>query len=211
LNEAALRLGVSLRQTEDQLTREAMLSTASAISCTNGANGQVPTNITQADISNVTSVLLGNNGYMFTSGIEGEDKFGTAPVRNAYFALSSTDLTKDLNNVNGFISQSNYPNQMKVLDSEWGAVDNVRFLVSSIGSKTPGASSAGRTVYNNFIVAKEAVGYIDQDGATAQFIYRPAQYTGPLAQNVTVGYKFACAPRVLNDEWIKNLQCTLTT
>ena len=36
LNEAAARLGVSLRQTEDQLTRDMLASTASFINCTGG-------------------------------------------------------------------------------------------------------------------------------------------------------------------------------
>ena len=39
LNEAAIRLGVSLRQTEDQLTRDMLASTASFINCTGGVNG----------------------------------------------------------------------------------------------------------------------------------------------------------------------------
>jgi N4-gp56 family major capsid protein len=154
-------------------------------------------------------MLLGADAHMFLSGVEGENKFGTAPVRNAYFALCNTDLTGNLNNVNGFINQANYPSQHKILDSEWGSVQNLRFLVSSIGSKVPGASSNGNTVYNVFCVAKEAYGCIHQDGATAQFIYRPAQFTGPLAQNVTVGYKFATVPRLLNDQWVLKLQCTL--
>ena len=40
LNECAARLGVSLRQTEDQLTRDMLASTASFINCTGGTNGK---------------------------------------------------------------------------------------------------------------------------------------------------------------------------
>jgi N4-gp56 family major capsid protein len=40
LNECAARLGVSMRQTEDQLTRDMLASTASTINCTAGANGK---------------------------------------------------------------------------------------------------------------------------------------------------------------------------
>jgi len=40
LNEAAQRLGVSLRQTEDQLMRDMLASTASFINCVNGTNGR---------------------------------------------------------------------------------------------------------------------------------------------------------------------------
>lgn len=41
LNEATQRLGVSLRQTEDQLMRDMLASTASFINCTGGTNGKV--------------------------------------------------------------------------------------------------------------------------------------------------------------------------
>lgn len=40
LNEAAQRLGVSLRQTEDELTRNMLASTASFINATGGTNGR---------------------------------------------------------------------------------------------------------------------------------------------------------------------------
>ena len=39
LNEAAQRLGVSLRQSEDELTRDVLAASASVISCTAGVNG----------------------------------------------------------------------------------------------------------------------------------------------------------------------------
>jgi N4-gp56 family major capsid protein len=209
LNECAARLGVSLRQTEDQLTRDMLASTAAFINCTAGTNGDSPTQITRSDIDDVVRALLGNNAYTVLDNIEGEDKFGTAPVRDAYFALCHTDLTKDLDSVDGFIQKNQYPSPMNALRSEWGAAGNLRFLVSSIGSTTTGASNLGNTVYNIFCVGMEAYACVQQDGYSAQFIYRPPIYDGPLALNASVGYKFAEVPRILNDLWILNLRCTL--
>lgn len=40
LNEAAQRLGVSLRQTEDELIRNMLAATAGFINCVNGTNGR---------------------------------------------------------------------------------------------------------------------------------------------------------------------------
>lgn len=209
LNECARRLGVSLRQTEDQLTRDMLASTASFINCTGGVNGDNPTEITRADVDTVVRTLLNNNAYTIMDNIEGEDKFGTAPVRDAYFALSSTQLTGNLDNVNGFIHKNNYPAPMNALRSEWGAIGNLRFLVSSIGSTTPVASNLGADVYNIFCVGMEAYACIEQDGYSAQFIYRPPIYDGPLALNASVGYKFAEVPRITNDLWVINLRATL--
>ena len=209
LNEAAARLGVSLRQTEDQLTRDMLAGTAAFINCTGGVNGDNPTELTRSDVDVVVRNLLGNNAYTVLDNIEGDDKFGTAPVRDAYFALCHTDLTSDMDSVDGFIQKNQYPSPMNALRSEWGAIGNLRFLVSSIGSKSVGASNLGADVYNIFCVGMEAYACIEQDGYSAQFIYRPPIYDGPLALNASVGYKFAEVPRILNDLWVLNLRATL--
>ena len=209
MNECAARLGVSLRQTEDQLTRDMLASTASFINCTGGVNGDVPTEITRSDVDTIVRALLNNNAYTIMDNIEGEDKFGTAPVRDAYFALCSTQLTGNLDNVAGFIQKNQYPAPMNALRSEWGAIGNLRFLISSIGSVSPNASSLGNDVYNIFCVGMEAYACIEQDGYSASFIYRPPIYDGPLALNASVGYKFAEVPRITNDLWVLNLRATL--
>jgi N4-gp56 family major capsid protein len=209
LNEAAQRLGVSLRQTEDQLMKDMLAATAAFANCVGGADGDNPTEITRSDIDYVVRTLRGNNAYSFVTGVEGENKFGTAPVRDAYFGLGHTNLIGQLDNVNGFIQKWNYPNQQSTLDSEWGTVANVRFLLSSIGSVTPNASMLGADVYNIFCVGRESYAAVEQDGYSAQFIYRPPIYDGPLALNASVGYKFAEVPKILNDQWLLNLRCTL--
>jgi N4-gp56 family major capsid protein len=209
LNEASQRLGVSLRQTEDELMRNMLQSTASFINCVGGTNGDNPTEITRSDVDTVVRTLRGNNAYSFLTGVEGELRFGTAPVRDAYFGLSHTDLIGQLDNVQGFIQKWNYPNQQSTLDAEWGTVANVRFLLSSIGSITPNASLLGNNVYNIFVAGREAFAAIEQDGYSAQFIYRPPIYDSPLALNASVGYKFAEVPRIQNDTWVFNLRCTL--
>ena len=168
-----------------------------------------PTEITRADCDEVVRTLLNNNAYTIMDNIEGEDKFGTAPVRDAYFALCSTQLTGNLDSVAGFIHKNQYPAPMNALRSEWGAIGNLRFLVSSIGSVSANASNLGANVYNIFCVGMEAYACVEQDGYSASFIYRPPIYDGPLALNASVGYKFAEVPRITNDLWVINLRATL--
>lgn len=209
LNECAARLGVALRQTEDELTRDMLAATAAFINCVNGVNGDNPTELSAADISLVIRALLSANAYTISDNIEGEDKFGTAPVRNAYFAMCSTDLTADLESTAGFIAVNQYPSPMRALESEWGAVQNLRFLISSIGSVTQNASNLGANVYNIFVTGLEAYANVLQDGYSAQFIYTPPAFSGPLAMNASCACKFASVPCILNDEWIINLRATL--
>ena len=167
-----------------------------------------PTELTRSDVDTVVRSLLNNNAYTIMDNIEGEDKFGTAPVRDAYFALTSTNLTGNLDAVTGFIQKNQYPSPMNALRSEWGAIGNLRFLISSIGSVTLNASNIGNNVYNIFCVGMEAYACIEQDGYSASFIYRPPIYDGPLALNASVGYKFAEVPRITNDLWVINLRAT---
>lgn len=186
-----------------------LAATAGFINCTGGVDGDVPTEITRSDVDTVTRTLLTNNAYTIMDNIEGEDKFGSAPVRDAFIALCSTVLTGNLDAVPGFIHKNQYPAPMNALRSEWGSIGNLRFLVSSAGSVSPSASSLGADVYNIFCVGMEAYACIQQDGYSASFIYRPPIYDSPLALNSSIGYKFAEVPRITNDLWIINLRATL--
>jgi N4-gp56 family major capsid protein len=187
---------VSLRQTEDELIRNMLGATAAFVNCVNGTNGDNPSEITRQDIDEVIRALANADAYTISQNIEGDDKFGSAPVRDAYFALGSTQLIGDLEDVTGFVAKAQYPNQGDTMRPEWGSVSNLRFLLSSIGSTSTAASLLAADVYNVFVVGMEAYACIEQDGYSSQFIYRPPIYDGPLALNASVGYKFAQVPRI---------------
>jgi len=208
LNEATIRLGVSMRQTEDELTREVLVSTGSVINCTSGANGDTITELTRPDINGVTAALADANAMTVSDLIEGEDKFGSAPVRDAYWCMASTKLIGDIDACIGFTAKAQYPTQQAVLRSEYGAVANVRFVLSSISSSTPVASGLGRTVYNNIVTGMQSYSNISVDEYNAKLIYRSPMYNDPLAQNCTLGWKMAECPVILNDALLVNLRCT---
>jgi N4-gp56 family major capsid protein len=130
-------------------------------------------------------------------------------VRDAFLALGHTQLIPDLNALNGFNSKWNYPNDNRTLPSEWGSVNNVRIMLSSVASVTPNSSNLGNNVYNIFVQGLEAIGIVDQDNYSSRFLFRPAVYSDPLFQNVTIGYVMAQVPKILNDLWVFNVRCTL--
>lgn len=166
--------------------------------------------MTLPDIQTVIRTLLGNNAETLMNNIEGDLKFGTGPVRWAYIAMMHSDVTSNLEAIQQFIPSANYPNPSSALPSEWGSVQNIRYLVSSIGSVSKNSSALGADVYNIFIAANESYACIEQDGYSSTFIYRPPMYSDPLAQNASVGWKMAQVPRILNDTWILNQRCTLS-
>lgn len=209
LNQTVSLLAQSMRETEDELISNMLASTASQINCTGGVNGDMPTEMSRSDIDLVVRTLLNNDAMMISDDIEGSLKFGTAPIREAFWAMMSTEIIDDLEAVTGFISQAQYPNNMNVLNAEWGSVGNVRFLYSSRGSKNANQSLNGNTVYNVFITGQEAYAIIDLTQATASFIYTPpGGPTDPLRRLQLGAFKMAQVPRLLNDAWLFNMRTT---
>ena len=210
LNETSELLGLSLRMTEDQLVRDALQSSSSFFNCLGGSNGDLPSNLSLDDIDEATAILMQNNAYMILDRQIGTDRFGTGPVRNAFVVLSPVAISKDLNALNGFLPQWNYPSANPMtLSSEWGAVNNMRFLISSVGSISPNASALGNNVMNNFAAGMESYTCVEQDNYSAAILYRPAQLSDPLFQNVTLGYTMSQGVKILNELWLLNIRCTL--
>ena len=190
------------------MIRDVLVATASAVDAVGGINGDSPTEIMRSDVDGIVRALKGANAKSILNNIEAQDRFGTAPIRDSFLALGHTDLIGSIDAVQGFTHTAQYPKQ-DTLSAEWGAIGNLRFLLSSVGSSIANASANGATVYNIPCVGMEAYSIIEQDGYSAEFIYRPAIYDSALALNSTAGYKFASAQCVTNDLWVLNLRCTI--
>ena len=88
-----------MRQAEDLILRDYVVSAASEINAGGGNNGDNPTNLGLSDFSLVATTLDTNNAFKFMTGIEGMDRYGTGPVRACYFMLSSTELQTDFDSL----------------------------------------------------------------------------------------------------------------
>jgi len=210
LNEVAELCGLSMRMTEDQLIRDYLTGAASVVNATQGGNGDLPTNISVNDIAGVVGALLTADAWMIFDSQEGRDAFGTAPLPNAFMATAHTRLQKDLNAMPEFLPKWNYPRgDFNTLDAEWGALDNVRFLLSSVAAYEPNASGMGADVFDVHIMGMEAYQYVEQDNFSSRFLYRPPVFSDPLFQNVTLGYVTALGVSIIQDLWITNLRVTL--
>lgn len=207
MNESARLLAQNLAQTLDEVTRDVLASTSSVLQCANGSNGSTPTEITKQDIDVAVKTLLGNDALMISEVVSATTGIGTAPIRPAFFAYIDTDLLDDLEAVSNFHPSSNYAQQGPVLDGEWGATGNVRWLYTSVGS----VSSAATPVYNNFIVGKEAYAVVHLRSETGEFYVEPLGSAGsadPLHQRGSVGWQHPFVARILNDSFMLNLMAT---
>lgn len=208
------RLAVSMRQGEDLILRDYIVSAASQINAGGGSNGFNPTNLGVSDFSLVATTLDTNNAFKFMSGIEGMDRFGTGPVRSAYFMLTSTELQSDFDALvgQGYLSQWNYPTNSSALPTEVGSVFNIRILTSSEAPVARNAvtNNAGvlNDLYYNTVLGKQALTHVKQDGMSMKLIYRDPYYSGMLAQNATLAVKFAQSQALTQDTAIRNLMST---
>jgi len=169
-----------------------------------------PTEPTAADFEGVVSTLQTADAEFIGEVVEGENKFGTGPVRDSYFCMASTRLIPRIQAMQGFISKAQYPSQLNVLSAEWGSINNVRFVLSSRGSVTANSSLLGADVYNMFVAGQEAYTSVKLDGESAKFIYHPPGWgDDPTELRQTAGYRFAHARAITNDAWLINLRTTL--
>lgn len=188
--------------------RDLYASSVSYINATGGTNGDQPSNISLNDCNNIESLLLGNDARTMLHTIEGDLKFGTAPTRDAFIALASTDLTASLQRIEGVILKNAYPSQEGLRPEEYCSVSRFRFFVSSKANKIPGASLKGNTVYTVPMYGLEAAAKIEQNNYTAILGYRPPYIVSNVAQNSQLYAKFAIARAITNQNWISGLNCT---
>lgn len=210
LNAKTLLLGQALKQTEDDLIRNMLVSTASAMNATNGGGVDVPTRISLQDIRIATRALMQADARTTLKMVEASDLVGTSPIRDAYFGLAHSDVAADLESEPTFVHKSAYGTSGRDLEAEWGHINNVRVLLSSRGSKVENSSALGNDVYNVIIMGMEAVGCIKQDGYSARLIYRPGIFNSPLAQNASLAFTAAQAPVILNDAWVLRMRVTVS-
>jgi len=187
----------------DKVTRDTLSSTASIIQCSNGVNGSTPTEVTQDDAELALDYLYSNNAEKMTPVIEGVNRFGTAPIDEAYWVLSHTDMRSDWKALESFIPTSQYPGQTAVLQAEFGAIDEARLVLSSQGSVNSGT-------YDNFFIGSGFYAHSGIDEVAAEMIIKElGQGDDPLNQRQTMGYKAFFGALILDDNFGVNLQSTL--
>lgn len=210
LTATVVRQGQSLRETEDELMRSLLESTASSVNATGGSNGDSPTEITIADVNGITVALQGADGEFISDLRQGEDRFGTGPIFDSYVALAHNALIPRINAITGFLNKAQYPNQKSTVVSEWGNAGNLRFFLSSRGSVTKNASLLGADVYNTFIPAEESYATVTLDGDSTSFYYYPpgsGDDVGHLRSKSA--WTFSHAKAITNNAWVLNLRSTL--
>ena len=204
LNKLADEQGEQLGLTMDTIVRDVLYASASYVACSGGGNAQTITELSRADIQAATVALLASDAKMISAARPGSTRVGTAPVREAFFALGHIDEIPAIDAVTGVIHKAQYPNPVDIDQAEWATTDNVRWFLSTNAKRY----SSSPYLYANFIIGKYAYGVMDMDGGTISHIFKPfdaPDKSDPLNQTATSGWKTWQAARILNDSLMLQL------
>lgn len=167
-------------------------------------NGNTPTEITQIDLDIVIDYLEGNDGKRFTPDIPGTLAFGSNPVEAAYWAITHTDIRKDIRALASFLPTAAYP-QRDALQSELGSTDEVRWVRTSAGSITV----ATPDIYNLFVFAQNAYALVSIDEVATEMIIKPLGWGEDYAnQRQTMAWKSMFGAGIVVDDWMANFRVT---
>ena len=201
-------LGVCMRQSEDLILRQFLLSTTSFYNCQNGSNGDIPCEMTFVDASVVSSILRTANAQRIFAGIEGELKIGTGPIRESYLMFANTQLQPTLDVIPEFKDALNYPQPREAGYAEMGSLANLRIYGSSEAAVLQGASLNGRDVYVNLTCGRNAYYQVAQDGWGMKIQYLPPEFSGPIGLNCSLGLSFFQAQAIAQSTWLIKVNCT---
>jgi len=201
LTEAAEVLGEQMGQTMDWIIKDILAACASAYSPTDKK-------LSDTNVQYVVKLLIGNKAAMISRVVTASSGVGTEPVRPAFFGIMHSDLITDLEDSTdcpSFIPTNKYPAQQPVMDAEWGATKNVRWLYSQQAHD----SVTGDPRYFLMIIGKNAYGTTRIDGSSVKNIVKGFGSGGTedaLNQRATSGWKNTFVARILNDNFMHLLK-----
>lgn len=207
-NEVADMLTQNMHSTYDKIIRNMLHSTASQLDCVNGSNGNAVTELSDDDHEEAIDYLRLNNGKRMTPIMPGSDRFGTAPVYAAYWAISHEAVRKDIKALSNFEPRKSYSQPENGLQAELGAVDEVRFCTTTEAYVD---GTGAYDIYDNIYLASNGYGKIEIDETSMEMIIKPlGAGEDALNQRQTMGWKGRMGAVILDDSWVVNLRASLS-
>lgn len=222
LAQATEALGESAAQTIETIRYNILKAGLNVFWANGGARTAVSTPISLAMQRKVTTALTRQNAKRLTQIVSSTQQFRTEPIEAAYIACVHPDLETDIRNMTGFIPTKQY-GTVTPWENEIGAVEQVRYLQSTIFAPFPDAGGAAGVmrstsgtsadVYPVLFLGRDAYGIVPLKGkdSLVPMVVNPKPAAGdPLAQRGTVGWKAMTTAVILNDAWMARLEVAAT-
>ncbi len=203
-SETADNLSQCMHTMLDKVTRDVWDSAVPQISCLNGVNGNAITELTQIDVNRAIQYLDDNDTEKMTPTIEGTSRFGTGPVEAGFWVTAHVNLKPDIRALDSFVPTSQYGSQEPVLQSEYGATDEARWVTSTLVKFT----NTNPVVYSNTFVGANAYGYVGIDEVSTEMIMKPLGFNDYLNRFQSMGFTAWFNAAILDDSHIVTLLST---
>ena len=203
-NEIADNLSQCMHTMLDKVTRDVFTSAVPQISCLNGVNGNAITELTQDDVNRAIAYLDVNNTEKMTPTIEGTSRFGTGPVEESFWVTANVALKPDIRALDAFVPTSQYGSQQAVLQAEFGATDEARWVTSTLVNVT----TDDPPVYSNTFIGANAYGYVGIDEVATEMILKPLGFNDYLNRYQSMGFTAWFNAAILDDSHIVTLLST---
>jgi N4-gp56 family major capsid protein len=203
-NETADNLSQCMYTMLDKVTRDVWDSAVPQISCLNGGNGEAITELTQIDVNRAIAYLDENNTEKMTPTVEGTNRFGTGPVEASFWVTAHVKLKPDIRALDAFTPTSQYGSQEAVLQAEFGATDEARWVTSTLVNVTTDSPP----IYSNTFVGANAYGYVGIDQVSTEMIMKPLGFNDYLNRFQSMGFTAYFNAAILDDSHIVTLLST---
>ena len=193
------------------------------------ANGssrsEVNTKISLGKLRSAVRALNKNKCRKKTSILAPSVNYKTQAIEAAYIAVCHTDLEPDIRDLPGFVPVSQYGSRQPICPQEFGSVENVRFITTTIASPFADAgglngdavlstSGTNADVYPILIFGEDAYGTVALKGREAAeiLVRNPGkpEKGNELGQTGSVGWKGWHVAARLNEAWLVRLEVAAT-
>jgi N4-gp56 family major capsid protein len=224
------------RQQRNEMEDNSTQLYAGAATTATAVNAAEDATMDAAIISVAVNELNNQNAMKFAPQSFGSTNIGSSPIRDAYLGFCHVDTEEDLRAIGAFIESQQYGSHTALYKGEIGQLGGVRFIATTEGSIDTGVgatvtstatTSVRRTsnradVYQTVVMGRDSVGslgfgfehvkecYMAGDNMPGvQMIMHNRGSAGsadPLNEVSSLGWKSWHAGKVLNSNWIRNIQ-----
>ena len=212
LTETADLLGQQAANSLDQLCRDVIVAGTTvqyASTSTTRATVSSTMKLTRAEIREAVRTLQSNDAMKLTRMVNPSTGFNTSPLNACFVGIITENTLYDLKNEVGFIPVQEYASQAGVMEGEVGAVDDVRFVMSTNAKIFSSAGAGSIDVHGTLILAQEYYAISRISGAALKNIVKPLGSAGtadPLDQRSTSGWKATFIAIRLNENFCVRIE-----
>ena len=205
----------------EMLTYLTLRAGTNVVYANGSARNAVNTKVSLGKLRSAVRTLNKNKCRKKTSILAPSVNYKTQAIEAAYIAVCHTDLEPDIRDLAGFVPVSQYGSRQPICPQEFGSVENVRFITTTIAS--PFADAGGldsdavlstngtnADVYPVIIFGEDAYGTVALKGRdSAEILVRnpgKPEKGNELGQVGSVGWKGWHVAARLNEAWMVRLE-----